>query len=87
MTSVRRADTCGWRRLPDRLLLLPAAGDVVTLLGTGPLVWDLLAGPRRAVDVAQTLAEQFAAPAEEVSADVQTLVDALLGLGALEPIP
>jgi hypothetical protein len=65
------------RRVHDGVLLLPIDGesDEPTLcFGTGAAIWDALAVPGSVDDVARRLSRTFAAPADEIAADVRRTV-------------
>ena len=74
-TRWRRRPDVLWRRSLDTVLLLPAATeDVVTLAGTGPAVWELLAEWRTLDDLAGILAGAFESTPEVVMADLVPLL-------------
>jgi len=82
-----------WCRRPDvltrlsleALLVLPVEGDdVVTLAGTGPEVWDLLAEPRTLDELATILAARHGTSEAVVAADVQPVLAALVEGGTVE---
>ena len=81
---VRRRDV-GWRVALDALVLLPAGrSDPVTVAGSAPAVWDLLAEPRSTRELADRLAERFGADAAMIEADLALLLPQLRDLGAIE---
>jgi hypothetical protein len=74
-----------WRRSLDAVVLLPADGDeVLSLAGTGPAVWELLADWRTFDDLVTLLAEAFKAAPEVVEADLTGLMTELEAHGVLE---
>jgi len=82
---VRRRPGVLWRRSLDAVVILPpGTGDTVILAGTGPVLWELLADWRTADDLVDALARLFAAPADQVRADVEPLLADLAARGALE---
>ena len=73
------------RRSLDALVLLPVEGDeVLTLAGTGPEVWDLLAEPRSLDELATILAARHGAPDDVVAADIEPVLRQLVDSGAVE---
>jgi hypothetical protein len=87
VTGVGRSPSAGWRRLPDRVLVLPADGPVLTLSGTAVAVWDALDRPRMTDDVVDELVETYGAARTTVRTDVHGLVDTLVAAGALAQVP
>jgi hypothetical protein len=74
-----------WRRSLDAVVLLPSsAADVVTLAGTGPAVWELLAEWRTEEDLVATLAAAFDAPEHQVAVDLEPILAELRAIGAVE---
>lgn len=60
-------------------------GGPVTLTGTGPATWDLLARPRSLDAVSTSLAARFGATPSVVRQDVGTLFDELVREGLIHP--
>ena len=82
---VRRRPDVLWRRSLDAVVLLPLRGDdVLTLAGTGPAVWELLAEWRTVENLVEVLATTFDAPGERVEADLAPLLGDLRASGVLE---
>lgn len=82
---VRRRPDVLWRRSLDAVVLLPAGEDeVLTLAGTGPAVWELLAEWRTPDDLAAILADAFKSPLTVVEADLTRLLTELEAHGVLE---
>ena len=82
---IRRRPDVLWRRSLDAVVLLPARGDdVLTLAGTGPAVWELLAEWRTTENLVEVLASAYGAPGEQVEADLTPLLARLRGSGVLE---
>jgi hypothetical protein len=82
---VRRRPDVLWRRSLDAIVLLPPASEEpVTLAGTGPAVWELLAEWRTEADLVAVLAAAFEVPAERVTADLSSLLTELRALGVVE---
>ena len=85
VTRIRRRPDVLWRRSLDSVVLLPAgADDVVTLAGTGPAVWELLAEWRTYDDLVENLAAAFRASPDVVGADLRPLIDELEAQGVLQ---
>lgn len=75
---LRRRPDVLWRRSLDAVVLLPTgADDVITLAGTGPALWELLAEWRTAEDLVEILAAAFGAEVGAVAADVAPLLTEL----------
>lgn len=87
MTTLRRSPAAGWRRLPDRVLVLPDDGDLLTLTGTAVVVWEGIGEQRRLDDLVDELAARFDAPRATVARDVDELVQRLAGAGAVDVGP
>jgi hypothetical protein len=82
---LRRRPDVLWRRSLDAVVLLPPdADDVVTVAGTGPAVWEMLADWRTKDDLVATLSAAFDASEAEVEADLEPLLAQLTALGAVE---
>ena len=80
---VRRGDV-GWRVTLDGLVLLPPRrSDPVTVAGSAPAVWDLLAEPRSTPELARSLAARFGADPATIEADLAPLLVQLLDLGVI----
>jgi Coenzyme PQQ synthesis protein D (PqqD) len=76
-----------WRRSLDAVLILGVdGGDPVTLAGTGPEVWELLAEPLATDTIVGVLAQAHGASHEVVEADVVPLLERLAALGAVERV-
>ena len=72
---IRRRPDVLWRRSLDAVVLMPAgADDVLTLAGTGPAVWELLAEWRTYDDLVEHLAAAYGATPEAVSGDLEPLL-------------
>jgi hypothetical protein len=85
---LRRGEHVLWRRSLDAVLLLPVgAAEPVTLAGTGPEVWELLAAPASVPELARKLAARYDADPATVETDLVALLDRLGALGAIEPVP
>jgi Coenzyme PQQ synthesis protein D (PqqD) len=84
-TRWRRRPDVLWRRSLDTVLLLPApADDVLTLAGTGPAVWELLAEWRTVDDMVGILAAAHGTSPEVVAQDLAPLLVELEGQGVLQ---
>jgi hypothetical protein len=74
-----------WRRSLDAVVLLPVGhDDVLTLAGTGPAVWELLAEWRTVENLVEVLATAYGAHAEVVEADLTPLLAQLRVSGVVE---
>jgi hypothetical protein len=81
----RRRPDALWRRSLDAVLVLPVGTDEpVTLAGTGPALWELLAEPCTVAQLAAVLSEAFAAEPTTVVVDIAPVIDELVRLQALE---
>jgi hypothetical protein len=82
----RRRPDALWRRSLDAVIVLPVGADEpLTLAGTGPALWELLAEPCTVAQLAAVLAEAYGAEPEVVEADVAPIVEELVRRQALEP--
>jgi hypothetical protein len=82
---LRRRPGVLWRRsLAAVVLLPPEADDVITLAGTGPAVWDLLADWRTVPELVEALAGAFATDPAVVEADLTPILGRLEANRALE---
>jgi hypothetical protein len=82
---LRRRPDALWRRSLDAVVVLPAGADEpVTLGGTGPAVWELLAEWRTVESMVEVLAEAFGAAPQVVEADLRPLLDELVTCGAVQ---
>ena len=80
----RRADAL-WRRSLDAVVILPAGSrEPLTVAGTGPEVWDLLADARTLPDLAATLGAAHGADPAVVEQDLEPIVAALVEAGAVD---
>jgi hypothetical protein len=86
-TAWRRRAAVLWRRTLNAVVLLPVeGGEVLTLVGTGTEIWELLAEPRTLESLVAVLADAHAADPAVVSADVAPVLDRLVEVGALERV-
>jgi hypothetical protein len=82
-----RADDVLWRRTPDRIVLLARGMRApVSLDGSGPLVWELLADPTDPDEVGALLADVSGDDPAVVVAGMHTVIDELVGLGAVRAV-
>ena len=85
VSRIRRRPDVLWRRSLDAVVLLPqGADDVLTLAGTGPAVWELLAEWRTYDDLVECLAVAFGSTPEIVGADLGPLMGELERQGVLQ---
>jgi hypothetical protein len=87
MTAIRwrRRPEVLWRRSLHAVMLLPpTADDVLTLAGTGPAVWELLAEWRTVDDVIGILAAAYETSPAVVEADLIPLFAELERQGVLQ---
>jgi hypothetical protein len=75
-------------RILDRLFLdIPGRSDTMTLNASAAAIWELCDGSHSLAEVAYRLEERFGMPQGGVRADVQTVVERLRSIGALELKP
>ena len=85
---LRRKTDVLWRRSLDAVLVLPpSTAEPLTLAGTGPEVWELLAEEPSMSDLARELATRYDADAAIVEADLAPVVDRLVAIQAIERVP
>ena len=74
----RRSEIALTRSVAAEVLLARAGREQIDVLsGPGAVVWELLAKPRTASELAVELAELYAAPLRTVEPDVRRLLDDL----------
>jgi Coenzyme PQQ synthesis protein D (PqqD) len=79
----RREDVL-WRRSLDAVIFFPTGGsEPVTLAGTGPDVWALLATPASVGELARELARGYDADPRVVEADLAPVLEQLVALGVV----
>jgi Coenzyme PQQ synthesis protein D (PqqD) len=82
---IRRRPGVLWRRSLDAVVLLPpGTPDVITLAGTGPAMWQLLAEWRSEDELAEVLAAAYGSSPDVVARDLGPALRALDAAGALE---
>ena len=84
------------RTVAGELLLVPLtarttdaafrAADLYVLNETGAMLWEALAVPTDAADMARNLMRTFDVPAEQAQADVESFIADLLSIGAVERV-
>ena len=80
----RRPDVL-WRRSLDAVIFLPAGFDEpLTLGGSGPEVWELLAEPRTLEALVTILAAVHAVDPDTIRGDVEPVLARLESVGALD---
>lgn len=80
----RRPDVL-WRRSLDAVIFLPAdLDDPLTLGGSGPEVWELLAEPRTLEALVTVLAALHAVDPDTIRDDVAPILARLASVGALD---
>ena len=87
MTTIRWRRRPGvlWRRSLDAVVLLPPeADDVLTLAGTGPEIWELLAEWRTVADLVEILAAAHETSTDVVAADLVPLLAELESEGVVQ---
>jgi hypothetical protein len=83
---ITRDARCLWRTGPfGTVVLAPGAPEPSTLTGSGSVVWDVLARPRTRPELALETASRCGVDVEQIAADLDRLVDALIDLGAVRP--
>ncbi len=88
MARWRRRPDALWRRSLDGVVVLPADGDApVSLEGTGPALWDLLAEANDVEALARKLAGEHGTDPAVVAADIEPVLEDLEAAGALERVP
>lgn len=82
---LRRSSLVEETRVGDRVVLYHRdTGSGVVLNPTGSIIWDALATPQSAADLAEDLAARFPGMANErISSDVSTYVESLLENGLI----
>jgi hypothetical protein len=78
---VRRDDVLAERVLEETVLLDPVAPRYVRLNATGALLWDALAEPQDADELAARLEGAFPVDRERARGDARALLDALVERG------
>ena len=85
---VVRAPEVLWRRTFDRVILLGGEGsELLTLLGTGVDIWDLLSAPQTIESMTAALADRYRAEADVVRSDVAGLIERLASAGVVVGAP
>lgn len=82
-TVVRDPDVLSRRTLDGILLLPPRSPEVLLISGAGCAVWELLAEPATAGELAQELAEVYHRSVSDVANDVSRVLQQLADAGAL----
>jgi hypothetical protein len=83
----RRRQDLLWRRSLDAVILIPPGrAEPVTLEGTGPDVWALLAAPTTVGELARELADGYDTDPSRVEADLTPLLEQLVALGVVESV-
>ena len=73
-----------WRSTVRGVLLKPGSRREPMLLTTpGDAVWRTLAEAQTVASLVAALADEFAAPAERIEADIEPVLDELIGCGAI----
>lgn len=77
-TMVVRCDGFSAAPLDDEIVILNSLKDCyIALDEIGRLVWERLESPRRFGDLCRQFAEEFDGPADEISRDLQALLEQL----------
>lgn len=75
-------------RILDRLFIdIPGRSDTLSLNASGATIWDLCDGSRDLAEVARNIEERFGMAPGSVHADVQSVIERLKTVGALELKP
>jgi hypothetical protein len=86
--AYQRSPKVLWRIAGDRALLLHRdETEVVTIGGSGAVLWRLLAEPISLDDAAGALAELYDLPARELLADIEPVFAELAERGLVELVP
>jgi hypothetical protein len=84
---LRRKTDVLWRRSLDAVLVLPRGTvELLTLFGSGPDVWDLLAKPISMPHLVRELAIRHDADLAVVEAGLGPVIDRLVAIGAIERV-
>ena len=74
---LRRSDVLAQGAGDTVILLTPDSGEYFTLNEVGGRIWDLADGSRSVADIVGVLAEEYAAPVDEIRVDALELLDEL----------
>ena len=80
-TPERSADVASSRTGDTTLILNVADGHSFSLDEVGSRVWELADGTRSIAEITSILADEYAAPSEDIGADVDELFEELAGAG------
>jgi hypothetical protein len=81
-----------YREIAGEAILVPVYGQVAdmesifTLNEVGARMWSLFDGQRTVAEVCSAVLEEYDATPAEVEADIQELVETLVGIEALQPV-
>lgn len=85
-----------WARVPGTLsrevragvlVLARSAPDPLLLVGAGWVVWHMLADPVDFDEACRSIAEEFEAPLDETSVHLGVLLEQLVALDLVVPVP
>jgi coenzyme PQQ synthesis protein D (PqqD) len=82
---VRRDDLLVRDGFGATVIARPEGGDVVSLRGTGVVIWELLARPISTADAVASLAQLYRVAPEEIESDVAAALHELIGRGLCRP--
>lgn len=83
-TSLRRVTSLPFQKLDDEVLVVdPRTREVHLLNATATRVWDILETPHTREELLALLLEEFDAPPEALTADVDTLLGELGAKGLI----
>lgn len=86
MRYQRKSDLMG-APIDDELVLLHVErGEYFSLKGTGPALWERLETPQSLDDLVAWVCEDYAVDHDEALSDIQTFIDELQGIEALDVI-
>ncbi len=92
--GVIMSDPC-WQRTPDcvsatvdgdLVVLLLETGEYTTLNATATSIWDLIAEPRRAEDIASVLSSKYKTTADACAPAVRACLDTLEAKGLVSRV-
>ena len=84
MTTFQRSARAVWRASSGFLVAAVPPSPPTRMAGSAAAVWQRLAEPVSLEELVAGLAAGLGAPAQQIRADVQLLLDALVPLGLVE---
>jgi hypothetical protein len=74
------------RRVGAELLLTIPGGEIVSLGGSGPIVWEALATPVTAPQAIEVVADTYGTSTDVVGIHVNSLLEHLVGKGLVREV-